>query len=133
MKNILIVLLIATAAGLGVLGVYQRNESARMKSELTTTQEQLKLAQTQLAERAAADERIAQAERKAKLLQDTLTQASEVSATQSRQVADLEQSLASSKTNSSGLAGLFKDPQMREMIKAQHKAVMGPMIERNYA
>ncbi|MBC8095371.1 MAG: hypothetical protein H7Y43_06140, partial [Akkermansiaceae bacterium] len=54
-------------------------------------------------------------------------------ATQSRQVADLEQSLASSKTNSSGLAGLFKDPQMREMIKAQHKAVMGPMIERNYA
>jgi hypothetical protein len=88
-----------------------------------------------LAAQAEADEKIALAEQKAKLLQKTLSETSAEAAKQSEQVNQLQQSLANAKTNEAGngLAGLFKDPEMKKMIKEQQKTFMGPMIDKNYA
>src|SRR5262249_13679991 len=56
------------------------------------------------------------------------------------QVAELKQALtnrpaAAAGTNkaSNPFAGMFKSPEMREMIKKQQKAMMGTMIDKNYA
>ena len=132
MKNLVIALLAAAAIALGGFTIYQNKQLARSRNDLAALQERLKATEEQLAEQAAAAERAALAERKAKVLQETLSQASQVSADQSKQVAKLQESLAS-KTNSTGFAGLFKDPAMKEMIKAQQKAFIGPMIQKNYA
>lgn len=132
MKNLVIALLAAAAIALGGFTHYQHKQLARSRNDLAALQARLKATEDQLAEQAAAAERAALAERKAKVLQETLSQASQVSADQSKQVATLQESLAS-KTNSTGLAGLFKDPAMKEMIKAQQKAFIGPMIQKNYA
>src|SRR5262249_33735077 len=45
------------------------------------------------------------------------------------------QTIDESKTNNPlhAMASMFKDPKMREMMKSQQKAVMGPMIDRQYA
>lgn len=134
MKNLFIALLLIAATGLVAYSVHERNQLSRVQAQLATAQDQLKATQQELADRDEADAKIAAAERKAKLLQDTLSQASEVSAKQSQQVSQLQQSLEAAKTNAgSGLAGLLKDPAMKDMIKAQQKAVLGPMLEKNYA
>lgn len=131
MKTIIAVLFAVIAIGLGALTFVQHQQNEKLRSDLVTLREQLDAAEAELAERAEADEKIALAERKAKILQETLKQSSEIAAQQSKQVADLEQSLAS-KTNSVGFAELFNDPDMREMVKSQQKTILGPMIERNY-
>lgn len=133
MKNLLIALLPAAAIALGGFTIYQNKQLARSRNDLAALQQRLKAAEDQIAEQAAAVERAALAERKAKVLQETLSQASKVSADQSKQVAQLQNSLATVKTNSSGFTELFKDPAMKEMIKAQQKAFIGPMIQKNYA
>ncbi len=133
MKNLLIALLTAAAIALGGFTIYQNKQLARSRNDLAALQQRLKDAEDQIAEQAAAAERAALAERKAKVLQETLSQASKVSADQSKQVAQLQNSLATVKTNSSGFTELFKDPAMKEMIKAQQKAFIGPMIQKNYA
>jgi hypothetical protein len=132
MKTLVLIVALAAAAGLGGLGFYQHQQLNRLRAELSQLRAELETARLE-AESAAADERLALAEQKARLLQATLSQATEVAADQHRQVSDLEHSLAAAKTNSNGLAGLFKDPEMREMIKQQQKAFMGPMIDKNYA
>jgi hypothetical protein len=47
----------------------------------------------------------------------------------------LQQSLDRAKTNNpmSAMAKMFKDPAMRDMMKAQQKTALGPIIEKQYA
>lgn len=132
MKNFFIALLAVTSIALGGFTLYQNKQLTRSRNELAALQTRLKATEDQLAEQAAAAERAALAERKARVLQETLSQASKVSADQSKKVVALQQSLAS-RTNSTGLSELLKNPAMKEMIKTQQKAIMGPMIQRNYA
>jgi hypothetical protein len=133
MKNVVIVIVLIAAVTLGGLGFYQQKQLARNQEQLAALREQLRAAEEALAEQAAATEKAILAEQKARVLQDTLAQTTQMSASQSKQVSELEQSLAASKTNSTGLARLFNDPEMKEMIRAQQQAFMGPMIEKNYA
>ncbi|HYG23436.1 MAG TPA: hypothetical protein VEH04_11685 [Verrucomicrobiae bacterium] len=133
MKTITLVLSLMLAAGLAGLAVYQQKNVTRLEQQLAAAQEQLDTLNAELAAVRAAAEQSATAQLKAKVLQETLSQASAISLDQSNQVAQLEQSLAAAKTNSPGLSRLFQDPEMKEMIKAQQKAFMGPMIDRNYA
>jgi len=127
MKNIVIALLLAATISLGVFSWHQRNQIAQMQTQLAGAQNQLK-------EISGADEKIARAERKSRILQDTLAETSKYAAGKSRQAEWLQQSLAAAKTNNSNPFGeMFKDPKMREMIKSSQKAFLGPMIDKQYA
>lgn len=132
MKNSIIALLAVAVIALGAYTLHQRHQ---FQSQLARTEERLARARDQVQARSASDERAALAEQKAKVLQATLAESSAATAQQFQQVTQLEQSLAAAKTNAtgSGLGALLKDPQMREMIKSQQKAVMGTIVEQQYA
>ena len=135
MKTMLIVLFAVAAVGLAGFSLHEHSQLVQLRAQLADAEGKLLSAQEQLKETAEAADKIARAEGKAKLLQDTLTESSAAAAKQSAQVEQLQSSLAAAKTNSdmSGLAGMFKDPEMRKMIKEQQKMVLGPMIEKMYA
>ncbi len=132
MKNFFIVLLLVATAAVGAFALHQRNELSQLQSKLAAAEDRWKAAEEKLAARIEADQKIALTESKAKALQETLTAASAQAAEQSEQVSQLEQSLAAAKTNTGGLAALFKDPDMKQMIKAQQKTALGPMIDKMY-
>src|ERR1035437_4924617 len=128
MKNIIIVILLVATIALGTFCLHQQNQ-------ITQTQSRLASVQSQLKEKSEADEKIMRAESRAKILQNALTETAAAAGEQSKQVAQLQKSLAATKTNAntSGLAAMFKDPKMKEMIKSSQKAFMGPMIDKQYA
>ena len=135
MKNIALILLLAVSIALGALTFRQKNQLAETNSQLAAVETRLQ-AQTAMIESAKA------AASRAKMLEAALKEsaaaAGEQSKQQTNQVAQLQTKLAAAKTNApagglSALATMFKDPKMKEMIKSQQKAVMGPMIEKQYA
>src|SRR5687768_6953993 len=130
MKKIAFALLFTAMAALAVLCVVQHQKNLQLQTRLTDALSQLKSAEERLAQTAEANNRIALAETKAKVLQETLTESAAMSASQ---VSALEASLAAVKTNATDLGSLLNDPDMREMIRAQQKAFMGPMIDKSYA
>jgi hypothetical protein len=135
MKNLTIVLLLVIALALGALAIHQKKQFAQSRTELAAVQSQLAAAQQQLAAAADAADQIARAKRSSKMLQDSLTETSRFADEKTKQAELLQRELAA-KTNSSnplaGMAKMFKDPKMREMIKTQQKAVLGPMIDKQY-
>lgn len=127
MKNIAIAFLLVASLALGALSWHQRNQLALTRAQLVDTQNQLQ-------EKSAADEKVAQAERKSNALQETLVKTSKFADEQSKQTKQLLQSLAAAKTNGANpFANMFKDPKMKEMIKSSQKAFIGPMIDKQYA
>jgi hypothetical protein len=135
MKNIAVVLLLAVSIALGALTFRQKHQLAEIQTRLVTVENQLK-------EKTAAIESAKAAESRAKMLENALKEtaaaAGEQSKQQSKQVTQLQTKLAAAKTNApdgglSALSSMFKDPKMKEMIKTQQKAVMGPMIDKQYA
>ena len=130
MKNITIVLLLAVSIALGALTIHQKNQLAKLQTQLASVRSQLQ-------EKSAAVEKTIGAESRAKMLQNALTETAAAAGEQTKQVAQLQKSLAATKTNGANPFGeiskMFKDPAMKEMIKSQQKAVMGPMIDKQYA
>jgi hypothetical protein len=127
MKNTAIVVLLLVALALGAFGLRQQNQIAQLRAQLAASQKQLQ-------EKSPADETTALAEKKSKALQEALVETSRFADEKSAQADQLQQSLAAAKTNNpmQGLGAMFKDPKMREMVKAQQKAFIGPMIEQQY-
>jgi hypothetical protein len=74
-------------------------------------------------------------EAKAKILQQTLAQSTTVAVEASKKSEKLEASLDEAQTNNPmhAMASMFKDPKMREMMKAQQKMVMGPILDKQYS
>ena len=130
MKNIAIAILLVAAIALGAVCLHQQ-------TQLTQTQSQLASVQSQLKKKSEADEKTMFAESRAKMLQNALTETAAAAGEQSKQVAQLQKSLVATKTNGANPFGemskMFKDPKMKEMIKSQQKAVLGPMIDKQYA
>jgi hypothetical protein len=128
MKNIAIVILLMGAIALGTFCLHQQKQIAQTRAQLATSQKQLK-------ERAEVDEQTTFAERKSKALQEVLVKTSAFADEKSKQAEQLQQSLAAAKTNNpmQGFAAMFKDPKMKELIKSQQKAFMGPMLDKQYA
>ena len=127
-KNIAIVILLMGAIALGTFCLHQQKQIAQTRAQLATSQKQLK-------ERAEVDEQTTFAERKSKALQEVLVKTSAFADEKSKQAEQLQQSLAAAKTNNpmQGFAAMFKDPKMKELIKSQQKAFMGPMLDKQYA
>jgi hypothetical protein len=132
MRNALIILLIAAVAGLTGLFVQQRLQVASLQSQLESARNELQASQERLSEK---DEAHRRAEKKTEVLADKLTETAVIAARQTAQVSRLQQFLAAAETNadtSGALAGVFKDPAMRDMIRAQQRAFIRPMIDRSY-
>ena len=137
MKNAALILLLATSVVLGALAFHLQKQSAQTQTELARVQSQLTEVQNQLKATADAADQVATARRSSKVLQDSLTETSRFADEKAKQAEQLQQALAAAKTNSSknplaGMAKMFSDPKMKEMIKTQQKAVMGPMLEKQY-
>ena len=130
MKNIIIAILLVATIALGAFCLHQQNQIAQTQSQLAGVQSQLK-------KKSEADEKTMFAESRAKMLQNALTETAAAAGEQSKQVAQLQKSLAATKTNGANPFGemskIFKDPKMKEMIKSSQKMFMGPMIDKQYA
>jgi hypothetical protein len=77
---------------------------------------------------AAADGKVASAEKRAKILTDILRDTSATAAERTQQVNQLEESLATAQ----GPAGMLKDPEMRDLIKSQQSVFITSMIQKQY-
>jgi hypothetical protein len=134
MKNIVIAILLVATVALGAFCIHQQKQIAQTETQLAETETQLASVQSQLQDLSGADKQIAQAQKKSEILQETLVKTSAFADEKSKQAEQLQQKIADAKTNSpmSGMAALFKDPKMREMIKTQQQAFMGPMIDKQY-
>jgi hypothetical protein len=137
MKNVVIGILLIAALAFG--GLYLRQartvklaqanaEDLQQKvSELQSNVEADKQKTTQLREqlvetRVNAAERLQEAARFTDTLKENLTN-------------QVQQAAASAQTNaksSNPLAEMFKNPEMKELIKSQQKTALGAMIDKNY-
>ena len=135
MKNVILSILLAGCAALGVACFVQEGKLQKQAAELAQTKQQLADLQTELKEKTDAIEAAKESEAKTKILQDTLNQSTTVAAEQSKKAEDLQKSITEAKTNNalSGISAMLKDPKMREMMKAQQKAFIGPVISKQYA
>ena len=138
MKNILIIVLLAATVALSAIAYRQSNQASQNRAELAQVHTDLAAVQTQVQAGKEAAEKVATNERKAKAMQEALTESSKFATEKTKQAEQLEAKLTEAKTNAAnanpmaGMAKMFKDPKMRDMIKAQQKMVMGPMITKQY-
>ena len=135
MKNIAIGLLLAVSIALGALTFRQKHQLAETNRQLAAVESRLQAQDTLIENTKAAASRAKMLEA---ALKESAAAAGEQSKQQTNQVAQLQNKLAAAKTNApagglSALSTMFKDPKMKEIIKAQQKTVMGPMIEKQYA
>ncbi len=134
MKNVIIGILLVATLGLGGL-LLQKNNAAHEAAA------KLEAAQKQLADLQAS---ITQQEEDATRLKEKLETAQMDSFANANAASRLSQALtnrsvvdaAPASTNSkpaNPLAEMFKNPEMRDMIKKQQKTVMGGMVDKSYA
>ena len=126
MKNFIIAVLFAVSLALGVLVFQQQKQLGQAQKLLAETEKKLQ-------EKPEAAEQIAQAQRKSDILQETLVQTSAFADEKSKQAEQLQKTLAAKTNAVNPMAAMFKDPKMRDLIKSQQKAVLGPMLEKQYA
>jgi hypothetical protein len=130
--------LIIAIIGCIALGIFGYEQSAKLKArseELAQTKQELASVQADLSEKEEAIEKAKSTEAKSKILQQTLAESTVAAVAESKKSEQLKASLEEEKTNNPlhAVAGMFKDPKMREMMKAQQKAVLGPVIEKQYS
>jgi len=135
MKNLVITLLAITTIALGAWCLNQQNQIKSLSAQLAQTETQLAAERAELQTQSDAIEHARFAAANEKILQQILAETEAGAAEQSKKAEHLEQSLAAAKTNNpmQGFAAMFKDPKMRDMIKSQQKAVLGPMLDKQYA
>lgn len=141
MKNIILTALLIACAALAVLDVAQGNklhkqslQIAESKKQVAALSERVAGLSEELQEKSEAIENAKLSEAKAKILQQTLTESANATVAESKKAEQLQQSLTEAKTNNPlhSMAAMFKDPKMRDMLKAQQKAYMGPVIDKQY-
>jgi len=134
MKNLCFTILAVATIALGAWCVNQQGKLKSQSARLAQTEAQLATVKAELKEQNEAIEHAKFAAANEKILQQVLSETEMGAAEQSKKAEHLEQSLAAAKTNNpmQGFAAMFKDPNMREMIKAQQKAIMGPMLDKQY-
>ncbi len=134
MKNLVITLLAITTIALGAWCLNQQNQIKSQSAQLAQTETQLAAEKAELQTQSEAIEHAQFAAANEKILQQILAETEAGAAEQSKKAEHLEQSLAVAKTNSpmQAYAAIFKNPTMREMIKSQQKAVIGPMLDKQY-
>jgi hypothetical protein len=135
MKTTILVIALIGCVALGILGVAQSRQLKAQREELAQTKQQLAALDAELKEKQEAIDNAKLTEMKAKVLQQTLTQSATMAVEESKKSEKLKASLDEAETNNPmhTMASMLKDPKMRDMIKAQQKMVMGPMIDKQYS
>lgn len=133
MKNVLIVILLVAAVALGGYVIQNNRKAAQAEAKRVAAEKELQAAQAAKAEE----------ERNAAALREKLEAAQAESAANAGAAAKLTvaltnqqaavQSDATNAKPANPFAEMFKNPEMREMIKNQQKTVMGSLIDKNYA
>jgi hypothetical protein len=135
MKTTFLIIAIIGCVALGILGVEQSKKLKSQSDELAATKQQVAGLEAELRQKEDAIENAKSVEAKSRMLQQTLSESTTAAVAQSKKAEQLQQSLDESQTNNPmrAMAGMLKDPKMRDMLKAQQKAVLGPMIAKQYA
>ena len=135
MKNLVIAVLLIASLGLGALLMQQHNRSAQAEAKLASLEKRAADAEAALAAKDSVVNR----------LQDQIEAAQRESAANAGAAAQLSLALTNTleavatpepTTNAkpaNPFAEMFKNPEMRDMIKQQQKTVMGGMVDKNYA
>ena len=134
MKNIFIAILIFVSVALGAWCVSLQKQIETQTAQLTQTENQLAAVKAELNAKSEAIVDAKFAEARADILQKTLKETAANAEQESKKAEQLQKSLAAAKTNSPmhDLGAVLSDPKMREMIKSQQKAFMGPLIDKEY-
>lgn len=135
MKNAIIIILLVAAVALGGIMIQNNRKAAQEEAKRAAAEQELKEMQAAKAEQ----------EQNAAALREKLEAAQLESAANAGAAAKLTVALtnqlqataeAAGETNAkpaNPFAEMFKNPEMREMIKNQQKTVLGGMIDKNYA
>lgn len=139
MKNAIIAVLFVGTVVFGELYVQQAHKAKLAQAGADTLQQNLNELQSNLADQ----------EKQAGRLREQLEQTRSDMALKNQEAAQLRSELRASATNlpsrltakaaaqansknANPLAAMFKNPEMKDMIKTSQKAVLGPMIDKNY-
>lgn len=135
MKTTFLIIAIIGCVALGILGVEQSKKMQAQSDELAATKEQVASLEAELKAKDEAIENAKSIEANSRILQKTLSESTTAAVAESKKTEKLQESLDRAKTNNpmSAMAKMFKDPAMRDMMKAQQKTALGPIIERQYA
>jgi type II secretory pathway pseudopilin PulG len=134
MKNVLIVILLVAAVALGGFVIQKNQKAAQAEAKRVAAEKALQAVQAAKTEQ----------EQNATALREKLEAAQMESAANAGTAAQLSKALtnlvesgaAPEATNAkpaNPLTEMFKNPEMREMIKNQQKTVLGTMVDKNYA
>jgi hypothetical protein len=127
MKTITLVVLLVVSLVLGSLCLTQNRKASEAEARAAALAQNV----------AALEERLAQQETRATTLQSRLQDTRAKVVARADEVAQLEQVLTNrAETNgksSNPFGEMFKNPEMKELIKTQQKTVFSGMIDKNYA
>jgi len=131
MKNVIVGILLVASIALGGLLFQSHNKAAQLEAKLAALQKQAE----------ESKETLTQQEAQVTRLHEQLASAQQESAANAGTAAKLtvaltNQTAAVEAMNSkpaNPLAEMFKNPEMRDMIKQQQKTVLGGMVDKNYA
>jgi hypothetical protein len=135
MKTTFLVIAFIGCIALGLIDAKQVAQLRAKDHELLAVNKAYQELAKSLEEKTDAIENAKLTEAKSRILQQTLAESTSATAAQSKKSEELKQSLDEAQTNNPmhAMASMFKDPKMRDMMKAQQKAVLGPMIEKQYS
>lgn len=135
MKTTCLIIAVVGCIALGIFGFEQSKKLHAQSDELAATKQQVAGLEAELRQKEEAIENARSVEAKSKILQQTLSESTTAAVAESKKSEKLQQSLDEAKTNNPmhAVASMFKDPKMREMMKAQQKMAVGPIIEKQYS
>jgi hypothetical protein len=133
MKNVIIGILLVVSVALGGLLIQNGGKAKQAEAKLAALQKQMDDMQAAQAE---AETRAANLRTKLEAAQVESVSNAGAAAQLSQALTNQLQTLAEESTNAkpaNPFAEMFKNPEMRDMIKNQQKTVLGGMIDKNYA
>lgn len=134
MKNVIIGILFIATLGLGGLLVQKNNSLADAEAKLAASQAQLASVQTNLAQAEKESTRLS--ERLEATANESFSNANAANRLSHALTNRVEPEASAATTNAkpaNPFAAMFKNPEMRDMIKKQQKTVLGGMVDKNYA
>lgn len=133
MKNAIIIILAAVSITLGTMCFQQSRRVGEAGATIAKLKDNVAEVEQQLQEQQTLNNN----------LESRLRQTRATAVAKAEQAAQLEQTLTNAQTTATNktesknpmaaMGEMFKNPETKELIKTQQKAVLGPMIEKNYA
>lgn len=134
MKNVIIGILLVATLGLGGLLLQKNNAANEAAAKLEAAQKQLADLQASIAQQDEEATRLKERLEKAQM--DSFANANAAHRLSKELTNRTEVEAAPAATNSkpaNPLAEMFKNPEMRDMIKKQQKTMFGGMVDKSYA